>query len=357
MAVTVDHISWGRYGNYEGPAFRGLIDYHLPVNPTDIDKFIAVITSVESGRYDAINMWDRGILSVGLIQWIEASQYSISNMFGKIIETCGSDIIFDPLYPALEASNATFKKNKKGQWRFFFNDHRGEVDTLTKQRELFLGCEGTKGTWTTEAVSKAKLWATCVANVWEDKLAQEVQNSYTRNRLMGFVYKDAKKELFGVEPSLGWVGATRAAFMSFAINMPSVANAQLMIAISGLKSPKWSPAWCISLIKQLTFGPKIAIYPIRYNAIRPVIEKLWNVELPKKAKDLSEWVEPVHVPSTVIEPPPQEEIITPPPENDIVIISEQKEPLVPKEEEQINKSNTIWSLLGLIASFFRKLIK
>ena len=52
---------------------------------------------------------------------------------------------------------------------------------------------------------------------------------------------------------------------------------------------KWSKEWSINLLKQLTFGPSVTIYPVRYNVIRPKIEEIWHIELPKTAKDLDQY--------------------------------------------------------------------
>lgn len=303
MPVTPDKIGWSAYKDYEGPFFHGVVGFRLPAEPDEADRYLAVITAAEGGHYDAINMYDRGIISVGVIQWIEAGQYTVSGMLGHVIEKCGADVVMVPLKPALDACGATFKKNAKGQWRFFFNDAKGEVDSLEKTRILFLGCPGLKGTWTPEARARAKLWAACVANVWASEAACRAQNSYTRARLSWFIMADAKKHLFGPEPDAGWVGALRAAYVSFAVNLPAVANTQLKAAVAELQSPKWSPDWCTGVLKKLVFGSGIGIWPVRYNGIRPVLEKLWGVSLPKTAKDLAAWQEPVPTPAPEPEPP------------------------------------------------------
>lgn len=289
--ITHEKIGWSSYGGYEGPFFHGIQNFKLPTEPDEADRYIAAITAAEGGRYDSLNMYDRGIISVGVIQWIEAGQYTVSGMLGYVAEKCGIDAVMVPLKPALDMCNATFKKNEKGQWRFYFLDAKGEVNTLEKMQALFLGCPGLKGTWTPEAKLRAKTWAACVINVWTTKQAQKAQIDYTRARLSRFIGEDAKKILFESDQETGYIGATKAAFMTFAINLPAVANKHIKIANATLKSQKWSKDWCIGVLKQLTFGPNIAIYPVRYNGIRPVLERLWNVSLPKTAKDLFEWSE------------------------------------------------------------------
>ena len=95
--------------------------------------------------------------------------------------------------------------------------------------------------------------------------------------------------MFDGQPSMGWTGAMRAIYLSFAGNLPSVASKQLDLGVKSTDKAKWSKDWCIHIAKQLTFGPKIAIYPHRYKAIRPVVERLYGVDLPDMAEDLKKW--------------------------------------------------------------------
>lgn len=315
MTITPDKIGWSAYSSYEGPFFGGVQRFSLPAQPDEADRILAVITAAEGGHYDAINMYDRGIISVGIIQWIEAGQFSVSGMLGEVCEVVSEDAVMVPLKPAMDLVGCTFKKNAQGHWRFFFNDAKGEVDSLDKTRILFLGCSGLKGSWTPEAKERAKTWAACVANVWATDEARHAQNAYTRIRLPGFVLPESKAALFGSEPNDGWVGALRAAFMSFAINLPAVANAQVKAVLPTLAGvDKWSPDWCTAVLKQLVFGPNIAIYPVRYNGIRPVLEHLWGVTLPETAKDLAAWKpgsEPAPTPTVTPEPTVATSVVQP----------------------------------------------
>jgi hypothetical protein len=107
-----------------------------------------------------------------------------------------------------------------------------------------------------------------------------------------FMMKDAEAILFGPnapQNNDGFAGAVRAAFYSFAANLPAVASEQLRLAASQSRAPIWSEAWAVEVLKQMTFGPKIPIYPGRYNKIRPVIESIYGVDLPDMADDLTQW--------------------------------------------------------------------
>lgn len=332
MAVIINDIKWFTFNantadpdgikgpkTFAGPAHLGTKAYVLPKDHDAADRIIAVTTAVESGHYDAINMYDRAVISVGLIQFIESNQFSVSDLLGGVAEKCGINYVLTILKPALEISQATFRKNEKNQWRFAFLDGRGEVNTLAKVRQLYLGCNGLKKSWTPETVMRAKTWATCIANIWASEEARKVQIEFTRKRLHQFIGLNAKAVLFDATPNEGYVEMIRAAYLSFAINSPLFADLQIKKANANLKSPKWSLQWCIGVLKQLTFGSGIAFWPVRYNSIRPVLEKLWAVELPQTAKELSTWKE--EIPVTIIEKK-EEQIVEPTKVQEPIIVAD-----------------------------------
>jgi len=300
--IRPSDIGWGKYKKWEGPLYHGGTKFVLPSKPTDEEKTIAVITATEGGSYSAINMYDSCILSSGLIQWCEA-HYLVSSMLGAVAEK--DPALLAPLDDALRASSASFKKRSDGKWRFFFADKRGEVNSAVKQQSLFLGgSNGFLGSWNEESTLHAKTWAAGVASVWENQTAQRIQTSHTVSRLGIFYTQDAKSILFGPgsPKDEGLAGAVRAAFISFAANLPAVASEQLRLTVSQTNAAPWSEAWVVDILRNMTFGPKIAIYPGRYEKIRPVIEKLYGVDLPDFAQDLSQWhadVETNPVPGTM----------------------------------------------------------
>ncbi len=292
--IKPEEIRWGSYGTnpsntYEGPFFPGTQKFVLPYNADERDRQIAVIAAAEGGCADSVNMYDRGIVSVGVIQWIEAGQLSVSKILHDVAETCGPDAVIGPLAQALIMTNSTFKKNSAGQWRFFFISGNVEVNKPDLSKKLFLGCSGLKGQWTPEAKVQAKTWAAGLAEIFQLPCAQRAQHNFTKSRGRSFFMADATKVLYDDTPDAGWNGAVRAAYASFAANLPSTANAMVKEAAAELTLEKWSPDWCISVIKHMTFGPKIKIYSQRYDNIRPTLEKLWNITLPKTAAELQKW--------------------------------------------------------------------
>jgi len=306
--IKPDDVKWGSYDVFEGPYYPGSKKFSAVETDDETQKQLAVITAVESGHYDAINCYDSAIVSVGLIQWTEAKQYTVSGMLGEVAERNGPQSVLGPLALALRASNATFRKNAKAQWRFHFLDGRGEVDNLKEQQDLFLKCDGRKGSWTPEATAHAKLWAACLANVWDSIGAQKAQVTYTRFRLKWFIDAYATPIINDGTDDLGWRGALRAAYISFAVNNPTRASNMLKAAVESSTAEKWSERWCIEVLQKLTFGPKIKFYPIRYNAIRPVIERFWDVEMPKTAEDLASWKPAELVPLPVEPAPPEHDV-------------------------------------------------
>lgn len=291
--ITATDIGWGGYMDWEGPWFRGKIPYREPQAPSWVDKTLAVVTATEGGRYDAINAYDRMIISAGLIQYGEASQRSVSDLlhFARLRDP---EWVEECLRPALAAAGAEFRVDESGKYRFKFRDARGWVDTLAKQSQLFrLRASGKKGSWDGDNESRAyaKVWAAAVANVWASQPARDAQVAYIRPRLLGFATAPARKALFGPEPDEGLVGAVRSAYISFAANRPDLASRHLLIALGRTAHPKWSEGWAVDVLRELTFGPRVTIYPGRYDEIRPVLERLFEVNLPDFAEDLKGWRE------------------------------------------------------------------
>lgn len=291
-------IRWGRYDKYEGPYYGGSLKYDLPSQPDFGDKALAVITATEGGCYDAINMYDRCILSVGLIQWCEAAPiFSVSKMLGKCADA--DKFLWDRVWATFPNKETTFEKNAKGEWRFFYSG--AEVTTKEMQRHVFFGGSGTGElrTWTVDSTAYAKEIAAWFASVWQFPLFRTMQREFTKSRLESFVMDDpklidAKDILFKkreVECWTGWSGALRAAYLSFAANLPAVANKSI---IKASQHKDWGSDIgdkCRIALQHLTFGPGISIYPQRYEAIAPVINRLFGIWLPLSAQGLRDWAD------------------------------------------------------------------
>lgn len=295
--IDLKNIGWASYDVYEGPYYLGQSKFELPDNPSLADKILATITATEGGSWNAINMYDRCIVTVGLIQWCESGQYSVSDMLGFAMARDRS--LLAPLEHVMAVANVEFKKNAKGRYRFFFRDDRGEVDRTEEQRQLFLACSGRKGAWTPEARDWAKKWAAALAEVYAEPNAILSQRDYTTPRLYGFALPTAMALFKEPEAKGSPIGqAFICAYLSFAANNPARADASLQDALKTWNTqngPKWSPRWFNHVLERLTFASGVTIYPHRYDSIRPVLERLFGIDLPDRSAELQGLLSPVEI--------------------------------------------------------------
>lgn len=286
--VDAKDIGWGSYKEFEGPFFRGSAAFVLPSSPVEADRILAVITATEGGHYDAYNGYDRCISTSGLIQFCEAGQYSVSDMLGAVATSPGGAALLTPLLAWTNNIGVVFRPNAKGRWRFHFTDARGEVDTTPEQQQLFLlTSNGKKGTWDNISRAYAKGWAAAISSVWQNPAAAALQRDWTAQRLNGFMLGEAKS-YFAQAPDTALARALKAAYLSFAANNPTWANNAVKTVSAPLSAMKdrFELPGVTALLKELTFGAGVVIYPGRYDKIRPVLEKLYGINLPDVADDL-----------------------------------------------------------------------
>lgn len=170
------------------------------------------------------------------------------------------------------------------------SDHAGPVltrgATTTAPWQALLAGSGKKGQWTPEAKAHARRVAAVMATLWQQPHLQRAQYEFTLPKLLDFSYGPARALMF---PKTfredGWEGAMRAIYLSFAANLPAVAARRVTTDLFSM-TPKDA---CITLARKLTFEPKVAIYPGRYDKIRPVVERLFCVDLPDFNSDLLRW--------------------------------------------------------------------
>lgn len=284
--ISASQIGWAKYSNFEGPFFRGVQIWREPADMTEKDRWLSVITATEGGTWDAVNMYDSCIVTVGLIQWCERGMFGVSNMLGEVAKVEGGRDVL-ALLPCPY-------RIVKGQFRFGHPDG-GLVDTENRMREVYLGGQcnpetspdllGRAGTWNAEQKAYARTWAASFANVFAHEPARVAQRDYTVARLDSFFTAGARKILWD-----GSEGPTqrmmRAAYLSFAANMPAWADGTLKRVAESPGPLKWSSEWCRKVLAALTFERRVAIYPHRYNRIRPVLERLYGVDLPDMAIEL-----------------------------------------------------------------------
>ena len=283
MSVIAD-IGWGRYRQYEGPFYRGEHRFVLPEDHQRHDRILAVTTATEGGRYDAINMYDGQVMSTTLIQLIERAYFKTSQFLGHL-RRYGN---FDEFWHFLQRQECTLQSEGS---KFYFFDRGERVDTLEEQRDLFhFSSTGERRTWDNQSKEHACEWAAAVATLLGDPVNQKLQRTYLIPKMKDYCFGVARGivDFALMEESNPWAEAFVSSYISFAVNSPVRATKHLKIAMGG-EGPKFNKDWLIKVLKELTFGPKIAIYPHRYNAIRPVLEKLYDIDLPDFAKELDEW--------------------------------------------------------------------
>lgn len=287
MSITSKDTKWGSYKSYEGPLHYGLGKLNLQNFPTKGHVLLDVVTQTEGGSPSAVNAYDRCIVSLGLLQWCEAKYFLSSKMLGAIASRDPS--LLDPLKEQLTLSGAEFKQKAPGKWRFFIGND--EVDEAEEQHKLFFaGASGFKGHWEDDQKEHAKEWVAAFVNTLHQPEAIDAQVVYTADRMYNFATRSAKATLFQDGKELeGWPGALQAGFLSFAANLPAVASKHLQIAVKSTGAPKWSKDWCIHVLRELTFGPGISIYPHRFDKIRPKLEQHFGVDLPDFAYELKKW--------------------------------------------------------------------
>lgn len=298
--MQIRDIGWSRYRDFEGPFTLGTERYELPDDPTDDDRIMAVITATEGGRWNAVNMYDTCILTVGLIQFCER-YYLVSDMLGKLAV---DDLeLIAPMNPVLQASGAHFVPNHRKRWRFFFKDDRGEVDRPDEQKQLFLlHSSGKRGSWDPASTDHAKYWALAMVNIFQEPRAVEIQKAFTVGMMRKFATKSAKLVLDRApDNELG--KAFIASYLSYAANNPTWASNNLARARETATADEFSLDWLVHVLRVLTYGPKVHIYPHRYDAIRPVIERLYGIDLPDTSdilqRELKEYM-PVREIQTVL---------------------------------------------------------
>lgn len=279
--ITAAAIGWSSYQHWEGPRFAGRCPFVPPALPAWSDRLLAVISAHE-GLLDSVNMYDRAVCSFGLVQWTELELLGVSSLLGAVAEVAPHAL--RELDDVMAASGVTFARRAPGAWRF----RRGTmwVTSAEDLRRMYLGgATALKGTWLPPMRERARAWAAALANVMRHEDAQRAQVRFSAERVEAFGTPAAKVIVFdGHEPeNVGLPGAVRAAFLSFAVNLPAVASAQVVAAHEASGADKWTLDWAIDLLRGLVFGAGVAFYPARYNAIRPVLERMFAVDLPDYA--------------------------------------------------------------------------
>lgn len=276
-------LIWGKYGGYEGWMHPGTLRLSVQYDEPAVRKMLGVVTSTEGGCADSFNGYDSCCYSISYIQLA-----GTLDLAGALLAHL-KDRLPDAMYPldtwlasygiALEATG----KLRKGA---------SYLNGKTMASALY-GCDGRAGSWTKETKDRAKGFAETVIEALRAEGAPALAQEFTTSRMLRWVTQDVLNLLYadGLEFS-GWKGALQAGFFSFSANMPRVAADQFMAHVRerGGKAKLDDPDFVIGALQRMTFGPGFAIYGARYSTIRPVIERLYAVDLPDTPALLKGWV-------------------------------------------------------------------
>lgn len=300
--LTLGDIRWGSYKTFEGPWTLGEHPYTLPDNATQSEKVMAVITATEGGRYDAVNMYDVCLWTAGIIQWCNrAPQRSVDSMLSRIAEADAR--ILTPLTKLAQERGYQYAR-RSNQWQFLSPDY-GELSTPERQRQLyFAGSSGEVGAWTEEQKHWARRWCLATAQVLGHPEAKRLQVMFTVPRLHSYFAHKSGAELLRRRPETPVGYAWEALYLSYAANNPLKASQAVENALrdsAGVMEP-WTVSWLANMAWHMIFDPGIAIYPHRYEKVRPVIERLWGVDLPDAAGETEKWAARNHLDSRWLDP-------------------------------------------------------
>ncbi len=276
MGAKISDVLMGTYKQYEGPVYWGKIPYIPAKTPDFLDKALRTVCATEGGKYDAVNMYDSCIVTLGISQ-LCLSAHVLEGMLGGCVE-----VDPDKMKNILGSlpTPATLKKNSRGLWRFFFLDGR-EVESTAQMREMFLsGAIGLKNQWSPQQEEFAKKVAVIFANLWEDERFRKVQSNWSKSSLPRFIMPQTKKVFLTLPSDSGWQGALKAAVISYSMNNPKTADLQFVKATS---NPAWSGSsdeekFSLAMTEMVKNG--IGIWPGRYEDIAPVLREEFGVNVP-----------------------------------------------------------------------------
>jgi hypothetical protein len=289
------NVKWGKYSDYEGPYCFGNIKYVIPEKSNLDEKSLAVVAATE-GNFDGVNMYDRCIISVGIIQWCEAQYFGVTNLLSDFCKQFGVEKINFHLKEINEFLGYDCWKNIEKNKFSFTNKDGSAVKNINEQQALFLGCSGKIGSWNSENKKRAELWVKTFVNILRIPEMTEFQKQYTIAKLKSiFLNKDVAKILFPnslrPEESTPIIDAAYLAYISFSANNPKFARNNFLNANLKNKDNFKTRGWLLAILKEMTFANKIKIYEDRYDKIIKVINSFFpHLNLPKNSLELSKEV-------------------------------------------------------------------
>lgn len=274
--AALNQIRWGSYEGFEGPFYSGQTPFIPEKDPDFLGKIVQVVCATEGGRYDAINMYDQCILSVGILQVCE-KVHEFSNMLSYCAKT---ELATINEAAAKLPAPLELRPNGYNPMRFFFLDGSGMVDDAASMRRAYLGgSSGLKGQWTEPQKTWAKQVAVVMADMWQSDSLRQMQLGYVKGRMFGFALPRARNTIMNNPNKNAWSGALQAMYISYAANLPALADKCLAKAES---HPKWltTDESKFRIYAQEALKSGVDIWPRRYKDISPSLSTLFNVKVP-----------------------------------------------------------------------------
>lgn len=276
-------LIWGKYGGYEGWMHPGTVRLSVKYEEPAIRKMLGVVTSTEGGCADSFNGYDSCCYSISYIQLA-----GTLDLAGALLARIRDHLpdAFYPLQTWLASYGVTLEDTGKLSKGGLYLSGKDMAQAL-------YGCNGKVGSWTGVTKLRAKEFAETVIGLLRAEGAPALAQEFTISRMLKWVVPEVIQLLYadGLEFS-GWKGALQAGFFSFSANMPRVAGDHFMAHVRerGGKAKLDDPDFVIGALQRMTFGPGYTIYGPRYSTIRPVIERLYQVDLPDTSDLLKRWM-------------------------------------------------------------------
>ncbi len=269
-------IKWGSYREFEGPYHFGNKRFLLNEKSDLLEKLIFITSATEGGTFNAVNMYDSCILTLGMIQYCEKV-----GLVTRMLGGCAS-INFEKTNNFLKKLPIPLTINDIGNKWVLKDDDGKLINTPNEMRRVYFNnSSGLKDGWS----QSQKDFSIEVCKVFSEILSDDDmitgQLNFTKTRLLSFISPKSRVIIFNNMSDNGWEGALKALFTSYSMNLPAVADRMLQKTMSENKWDKMSDKEkFMELSYNMIFNSNVDIWPHRYEKIKPHLEKIFSIEVP-----------------------------------------------------------------------------
>lgn len=276
----ISGVKWVKFKDREGPVIHGTMDFRLTNAAGDAEKQLAVVCACEGSQFDAINMYDRGIVSVGLLQWAEHVG-KVSRFLGHAIDSGCKDAltkIFRPMFDKTHVDLAPFTEGRASRWRF--THVSVPITTPEGLQDALYGCDGLSSSWNDERRSLAIEWARTFHEAMT-VIPTTLQAAYAAADIQSYVVPAVRKTALFTPSDVQRSPLERAAqalYVAMAVNSPGGAQKAFAATPYSVGSDDWCKEFFEAVKAPAGDVPKQ--FATRYRRAKPIIENLYNVSLP-----------------------------------------------------------------------------